>query len=835
MTRASVQIYLSQGGAVEAHFEEAFWTNAQSQATPSARAAVEPAAGNDAPIADAPVQGQEDGPLLPSSDGSGPLGGNAQANSDHRDKALAWARSSPFPRLLIIRNLLVPLQRLQRRHIRVGSVAWEKQQQSLEAEAIASDKGLGRTYPVLLAAECGLEEECTRGLWQLLSQPELWALMPEEACTSQFIGLAHCMVSRAGACVHRELHFLHDRFPFRLFLVIKEPSLASSLKAEAVCSRCPFTTGFLSKFDLETDTARQVLILIAKMLRMNISDVECRHAALRRLLLRVQSRRIDLEALATAWVGQRAKRREQEFDLLGGHKMTEPTDEQPELQPSHAAARVRAPGLWKAFVALESAGQQGRPDLKELGRRYRETRESRPEELAEAQRLADAGRRARAAGDVSRGLGGHHRYTQRVVEQQRDALQLQRLSANLGDPESATQVMDEFAFSNLSLSDALRLARKECRLIERGRLQSDESERNILVGFQCSTSAEAALALLPPGLPDWVGRMHAVPCSLAPTLQFRPPVTQLAAGLVAFAKEQSAKSNLRLCMDAWWKGRHRFVSHDDVPKDGADGEGPPPSPCWVAGVCLCSGRGVLLKRFERNLFRCMKACFRKGTAAYLELRASKIYMLVQGRSPGDLDDDPPQESQFWHIAYLCASPFEFTIQDIVWDGEEGPLGRVTLECTGQWYFRYQAYELCQDIGSLCWSCKFYRIDGSRRPQVGFNPAIVGAFPIDGVEHMFMRPAQRTRRGRPGASAAAQHTVAAGGDAVAIDAGPEPVAMLEDLDAERSQGESSSDSSHDDEDDEADGLGSLLEVELEDRLCVLCTWGVFFVDPTRAYL
>ncbi len=46
---------------------------------------------------------------------------HAQANEQHRAKALAWLEKDPLPHLLMIRNALVPLQRLQRRQIWIGS------------------------------------------------------------------------------------------------------------------------------------------------------------------------------------------------------------------------------------------------------------------------------------------------------------------------------------------------------------------------------------------------------------------------------------------------------------------------------------------------------------------------------------------------------------------------------------------------------------------------------------------------------------------------------------------------------------------------------------------
>ena len=54
--------------------------------------------------------------------------------------------------------------------------------------------------------------------------------------------------------------------------------------------QCCFTKALMEKYDLEDPVIPHILLLMAKLLKLHIADVECRHAAVRRLLLRVQAK-----------------------------------------------------------------------------------------------------------------------------------------------------------------------------------------------------------------------------------------------------------------------------------------------------------------------------------------------------------------------------------------------------------------------------------------------------------------------------------------------------------------------------------------------------------------
>ena len=112
------------------------------------------------------------------------------------------AQTSPEAPLLAIRNVLAPLQRLQRRQIWMGSPEWERHQANLELQ-LGGVPGccLARTFPIVVAAECGFEDEALQSLRRMLHEPTLWQLMPDTASCATNISVAHRLCCRAGAMV----------------------------------------------------------------------------------------------------------------------------------------------------------------------------------------------------------------------------------------------------------------------------------------------------------------------------------------------------------------------------------------------------------------------------------------------------------------------------------------------------------------------------------------------------------------------------------------------------------------------------------------------------------
>jgi hypothetical protein len=95
------------------------------------------------------------------------------------------------------------------------------------------------------------------------------------------------------------------------------------------------------------------------------------------------------------------------------------------------------------------------------------------------------------------------------------------------------------------------------------------------------------------------------------------------------------------------------------------------------------------------------------------------------------------------------SVFEVTFQDMTWDGETHALKSVDLEATGEWYFMHEAFSMCRDLAGLDWFMRLYRLEDSERPVARFNPAMVRALPVAGLEHPLRWDRPRRARARGG--------------------------------------------------------------------------------------
>ena len=141
-----------------------------------------------------------------------------------------------------------------------------------------------------------------------------------------------------------------------MFLVLKSPEHAKTskeIKATTPCALDPFSKQFLEDFDLESSEARAALLLLAKMANITIADVECRHAALRRMLTRVQARKMELEDLASLWVSQRFRRRNADLTCIGSSIARPSAAGVPEVTQEDAqpTQTVQALGLWRTYIA----------------------------------------------------------------------------------------------------------------------------------------------------------------------------------------------------------------------------------------------------------------------------------------------------------------------------------------------------------------------------------------------------------------------------------------------------------------------------------------------------
>ena len=679
-----------------------------------------------------------------------PTMGSAAENAKVRQRALEWLQSDPLPYMLIARNVLMPLQRLQRQHCLVGSAAWQREELAKEATGLlAGGTELARTFPIVVAAEGVLEEQCETKIWRLLSEPLLWSLLPPASWTAKIQSKAFALLSRAGGLCHKELARPHAMMPFSLFTIIRHSHMAQSLKQTKVCLRDPFSNAFLQDNDLETQETRQKLLLIAKILSTNISEIECRHAALRRLLWRVQAKATDVENLASAWVAQRYRRRVVAVLTEACERASEKAaSSSTSSRPGESGKRKTsmAPGPWRVFVAQQGSQSQGTPDLKSLGEKYRNLS---PEEREACQNTAAVLKRAMKhdpGGEAGLGLGAKAK--KRALRERQEQVRAQQLPM-VCDSGADAKVNEDIVASGGNLSDALRLARVESRALRQRQHQREMEHVSALLKFKdkheeelkhSTFAASSQLRTLAP-------QMQCHPCSQSTTFVVDPPIADLATKLVACCKEHPSETNVHTTIQADFVGKHKFIRHDECPPiDPKDAE-VQCTPCWLAGLCVCDERGKKIRLLMKKLMQWLKRQCPRGSANLDLVRNGNAVLEIEGWE-GDVQPDlDATTSQHWHICHLNLSPYEVTIQNTVWDGETRDMGRIELQAAGTWFHHHSALELLGNF-DLKFRARLWKLDDSDRPLPKFTAGLVSCYPMDGFSEWLDRR-RRPRRRRAG--------------------------------------------------------------------------------------
>ena len=131
-------------------------------------------------------------------------------------------------------------------------------------------------------------------------------MLPPSQKTVKGRALAFRLVARMACGVEQLLSSRHKKAPFQTFRVLTEGEAArGTIVNLAPCLQDPFTTQMLKDYPgLEGDDCLAALETLATLLPNDITEIEARHATLRRLLLgkSLQTHKMDFEDLSGQWV-----------------------------------------------------------------------------------------------------------------------------------------------------------------------------------------------------------------------------------------------------------------------------------------------------------------------------------------------------------------------------------------------------------------------------------------------------------------------------------------------------------------------------------------------------
>eukprot|EP00971_Amphidinium_carterae_P176442 3498431-Amphidinium_carterae.2 len=126
----------------------------------------------------------------------------------------------------------------------------------------------------------------------------------------QFRTKAFRLISRASAGVFQLLSVPHKAYPYRVFLLLADPSLKSVLAREPNCLRDKFSQKLLDLYPgYEGEEVLQVLYCIATCQHTDIAPIEARHSTVRRhMQARVQTWRLDICGASAEFLFQNFRR-----------------------------------------------------------------------------------------------------------------------------------------------------------------------------------------------------------------------------------------------------------------------------------------------------------------------------------------------------------------------------------------------------------------------------------------------------------------------------------------------------------------------------------------------
>ncbi len=335
---------------------------------------------------------KKDTPVVEKKEEKGSTAYWARKNEAARGDVRNWLRG-PFwlPMLLIAAIVMEPLSHLMQTITDVGSDGWERRQMY---EWI--DLGQ-RKFRVTEAHSGAITATFYQESRDLLKLGSKWLILPEEHRTYMMRSYAYACVSRGIGGIFHYIDQTCQGYPWKLFRLIDDRYVFDTALREIMdddsCLWDPFTAAFRLRFPTRKEMSSKqcvaVLCAIALMIRTCVSRIECRHAAVRRLLCTNGHTWVrDLATTSSDWIISRNRIIEQAGLALGRLK---PPEKLMDVLDSKKRKKTRA-GPYRAFLSefLSRPGVWiGSGLLKEAAARYRAIRDENGDEW---RRLQEKGR-----------------------------------------------------------------------------------------------------------------------------------------------------------------------------------------------------------------------------------------------------------------------------------------------------------------------------------------------------------------------------------------------------------------------------------------------------------
>lgn len=521
-------------------------------------------------------------------------------NREYRQGGFELLQSQPLANMLVLRTFLEPFRLLMAKYLKMSGDGWDDELQvaDIKFQGAAPDSAPRLRAP--LAAEGALEEEFFRLVRERMFGQRFWMHLPAEDRTVNLQNLCFVTLSRMGCSVSRMIVDHRSGFPLKLFLLLGDPSLAEDFLNIKPCLLDDFSRKFIATYKDKGPShpdALMTLRTVAMVWRLDIADVESRHAALRRKLkASPQAKRLLLEGLSATWACRTLAKRQHRSGGKGTcapQKKTKQTDK----KRKHRKARRSA---WHAYISHES---QGRPaNFRELGESYANLSKVEKKKFEQAARLASdpkgkAQKHRRAFVDPLKAARA------KAARSRREA-QWKRARAALTDDQRLDRLIDDVVASGASAERAIAAAGQEARFEQAMVRERNRETTACLRKFRDDQASMRTTDLAKFGLEGLANEDALVPMSVAnaKAFDFAPDVAALAERALDFAIESHKSSNLGAALQLDWDRRTAVVNQTGLPtiQDPSNAERKAQK-CRAVGECICTGDGRKLRIFVARL------------------------------------------------------------------------------------------------------------------------------------------------------------------------------------------------------------------------------------------
>lgn len=690
-----------------------------------------------------------------------------QEDTKHRVMcARSWLSSGKFTDdLLVARIQYTPQSKRMLAQLALTSTKWEHRQRKQYM-----DTG-SREYQLVVAHTGKDDSELLQSAGKLMYCPEEWRVIRqrnEEMQRHIFV-----LVARLAAAAYRLLVVRHRRWPFKLFKLLSDPLVKEELLDAKDCCLDGYTQSFREYYGEEAGGPAAIaeLVSVAAVSHTDTASVERWHSRnQRRAQFRVWTNCQDLETLSAKFLGMQCRDACVVRDDAG-----RPAKRLRGPRPSAKLGagpkrRMGKSGPWRAFVHIKAAGRQLSPEFSaQLSEEYRALdaealeyyRELGVLACYEAQRGRTSGGfgpRLRKRGVV--GLPAVCRQTSAASQQ------VEPLSAPIGPslPQSAptgrygfSRIMSEARLASARAVDDARMDAEETRLVT-----AEVSEWSM----ERASDVDGALAAIVAAPPGHGGASSPSPQTLV-RLQHPQAFVQQGLSLGTLADEVAAACHRSPAKQRArsWAGLHEAVL---AAKEGERGGnlGPLRKQCFEAGMCICQGPGLSLRRFEKRI-RVAFSNARKSsqmpwkpllTKGMLVLRFE--HTLLDGGRPvaqGEhIAEDAPLHDDVWvHLSMIYLSPWQptFMLMERSSAADRGEaLGLKTMyngDRDGAMLMRTIWELIANDLDlDLAITLSFYKLIGGPRQVSQLMPSQQRAVPLDvPAACLWQGHAAEGRRGR----------------------------------------------------------------------------------------